>query len=699
MGPRRVPAGHRAARGRRPGSRPPRRGLALHPPAAARRPLPADLAHRRHPRPGQRPARRDRLPDPPRPAGRPHRRRLLPRPRPQGRRLPRRPGPHHPAGALGGDRRLLPSTLAATIAALTVAADIARHNGDQAAAAVYQSSADSWQRQVQEWTYTTNGPIGDGSYYLRISNSGNPDDGAARNWANGAGSHPENAVTDAGFLELVRLGVKPPTDPAVAHSLAAVDASLKVTTPSGDLWKRYTYDGYGESDTGAPWTGTGTGRPWPLLAGERGEYELARGDDASALTRLRTMAATANDGYLIPEQVWDQADPTSYGHTFGKGTGSAAPLAWAMAQYVRLAQGIRHGSPVETPDVVADRYSAEHAPAVPALDLTAPGDLTTSASRTSRITGTTDARHLYVSVNGAKREVPVTGGRFDTEITLTGISNKIVVAAVGKDGGTAQQVRTVTAFGQRLGGLTDPSGDDHGPGGYALPTDGAFAPGAFDLTAFDVYRDGDRVRLVTRVDGPITNAWGGQGISVQRLNVYVRDPQAPTTPTPALPGTNTATDGTWQLAVVGDGRHQGSRFGQGVYGPDLARTADAALDVVPAGQQIVLTLPASAFGPLDPATARYQVSMLGDADDGEGIGNVRPVYGLDYWNTGPSWVKQYRFGGGAGAVDDTLDSRDTDTRDPNTIDIITDAAHPQATVLDWTATDGTVRLPFTPLAP
>ncbi|HEY5834128.1 glucan 1,4-alpha-glucosidase [Streptomyces sp.] len=592
-----------------------------------------------------------------------------------------------------------PSTIADMIAALTAAADIARRNGDTAGAAVYQSTADSWQRQVEKWTYTTTGPIGDGHYYIRISGSGDPDDGAVRNWANGVGEHPENAVTDAGFLELVRLGVKSPDDPAIARSLAAVDASLKVQTPSGEVWKRYTYDGYGETAAGAPWTGTGVGRPWPLLAGERGEYELARGN--AALPYLRTMANTANNGYMIPEQIWDQADPTSYGHVFGKGTGSAAPLAWAMAQYVRLAQGLRAGAPVETPRVVADRYASGRLPATPALDVTGPADLSTADGRTVRVTGTTTGRSVYVSVGGDKRQVTVKDGRFDAEVALTGISNQIVVAAVGRDGGTAQAVRTVMAYGQRLGALTDPAGDDHGPGSYTLPTDGAFAPGAFDLTGFDVYRDGDRIRLVTTVAGRLTNPWGGDQLSVQRLNVYVRAPGAATGPAPALPGTNADTDGAWRFAVVGDGRHKTSTYGQGVYLPDLTRVADAevALTAVPAGRQIVLTLPAAAFGTLDPVTAAYQVSMLGDADDGEGIGNVRPVYSLDYWNTGPGWVKQYRFGGGAGVIDDSLPSKDTDTSDPNTIDVITPAGRSQADVLDWTRTPdgGPVRLPFTSL--
>ncbi|MFG2196745.1 glucan 1,4-alpha-glucosidase [Streptomyces sp. NPDC048639] len=584
-----------------------------------------------------------------------------------------------------------PSTLADMIAALTAAADIARRNGDGAGAAVYQATADSWQRQVEKWTYTTNGPIGDGKYYLRISGSGDPNDGAVRNWANGAGPHPENALTDAGFLELVRLGVKSPHDPYVAHSLAAVDASLKVRTPSGELWRRYTYDGYGETADGAPWTGKGVGRPWPLLSGERGEYELARGGDA--MTHLRTMAATANDGYMIPEQVWDRPEPTDHGHVFGKGTGSAAPLAWAMSQYVRLAQGIRAGAPVETPRVVARRYATGQTPAAPELTVTSPANLSTVDSRTVRVTGTTSARRVYVSADGRKKEVPVHDGKFDARLHLQGISTKVTIAAVGRDGGTAEAVRTVMSLGKHLGGLKDPAGDDHGPGSYTLPTDTAFVPGVFDLRAFDVYRDGELVRLVARIDGQITNPWGGDGISLQRLNVYVRDPQAEKTTSHALPGTNADTDGAWQLAVVGEGRHHTSRFGLGAYGPGLKRSAKVELGVIPAGHRIVLTLPATAFGALDPAKAEYQVSMLGESDDGEGIGNVRPVYSLDHWNNGPSWVKQFRFGGGAGETDSSQESQDTDTSDPNTIDIITGPGQAQKEILDWKA-NAPVQLPF-----
>ncbi len=589
-----------------------------------------------------------------------------------------------------------PSTIADMIAALTAAADLATKAGDTAGAAVYQATADEWQRNVEKWTYTTNGNLSDGKYYIRISGSGNPNDGAVRNWANGAGAHPENAITDAGFLELTRLGVKAPADSYVAHSLLAVDQSLKVSTPSGDLFKRYTFDGYGETADGAPWTGVGIGRPWPLLSGERGEYVLGLG--GNALPYLRTMANTANAGYMIPEQAWDQADPTAYNHVFGKGTGSAAPLSWAMSQYVRLAQGIGAGKVVETPSVVADRYARQAPPAAPQLSVTSPADLSTATSRTITVSGTTTATSVYLSVNGVKQQIAVSAGTFSVQVTLPSISNQIVVAAVGANGGTAQVVRTVTAFGARVGGVSDPAGDDNGPGSYVYPTDGAFNAGSFDLTKFDVYQDGGDVRLVTTIQGAINNPWGGNGMSTQRLNIYVKG-GADATSTPLLPGSNMNAAGAWSRAIVADGRHQTSTYGEGVYGPDLAKVGAAQLQVLPTTRQIVVTIPAPVLGGVDLATAGYQVSIFSDADDGEGIGNIRPVYSLDCWNANgcPTFIKPFRFGGGAGVWDPNLPTVDTDTSDPNAIDVISGSAA-QSEVLSWTS-GAPVVVPYVGITP
>ncbi|HXM54739.1 MAG TPA: glucan 1,4-alpha-glucosidase [Candidatus Dormibacteraeota bacterium] len=249
-----------------------------------------------------------------------------------------------------------PSTIAAEIAGLVTAADVAQRNGDGASASRYLSAADSWRGQVDAWTATSTGHLAGGSYYERIDDDANPDDGHTLCVANGGGCFDERDVVDGGFLDLVRLGVKPFNDARVVSSLGVIDQTIRTSTPEGDLWHRYNHDGYGETAAGAPFTGAGVGRLWPLLSGERGEYALAAGQPAGSAAALATMAGAANQGLLIPEQVWDQ--PSGSGFTLGQGTGSATPLAWSLAQFVRLAVSISAGHDVETPSVVAARYVA-----------------------------------------------------------------------------------------------------------------------------------------------------------------------------------------------------------------------------------------------------------------------------------------------------------------------------------------------------
>jgi glucoamylase len=249
-----------------------------------------------------------------------------------------------------------PSTLAAEIAALVTAADLAKANGDHNRERGYLAIADDWQRQVGRWTFTTTGPHGDGRYYERIDQGGDPNDADQIKIANQAAQFEERVIVDAGFLELVRLGVKPAQDLSITGSVPEVDATIRVERPGrGPLFYRYNHDGYGEKADGRPFDAQGgIGRLWPLLTGERGEYELARGGDAR--NHLLAMADTANDGLMLPEQVWDR--DAAFGFTFGESTDSATPLAWSMGQFVRLALSIDAGRPIETPAVVAQRYAA-----------------------------------------------------------------------------------------------------------------------------------------------------------------------------------------------------------------------------------------------------------------------------------------------------------------------------------------------------
>lgn len=277
-----------------------------------------------------------------------------------------------------------PSTIAAEIAGLVCAAEIAKQNNDEASAMIYLAAADDWARKIEMWTATTTGKYGDGNYYLRITQNGNPDAGEKIELNNGAGFFDERAIVDAGFLELVRLGIKSPDDPLIAKSVKVIDEVIKVDTPNGEAFYRYNHDGYGEMDDGRRWNWdgeyTGKGRLWVLLSGERGQYELAvanskfkiqdsKSDLESStlhielpISRLHSMQKFGNDGLMIPEQVWDkkevpEADSQfSPNLSFGEGTGSATPLAWSMAQFIRLAVNLQEGRNLDTPDVVYERY-------------------------------------------------------------------------------------------------------------------------------------------------------------------------------------------------------------------------------------------------------------------------------------------------------------------------------------------------------
>src|SRR5204862_65369 len=201
-----------------------------------------------------------------------------------------------------------PSTIAAEIAGLVCAGDIARRNGDTTSAGRYGSTADSWRNSLDGWTFTTTGFFGDHRYYERIDHDTNPDDTFTRTLDDG--TWWERDIVDGGFLDLVRLGIRPASYGPVVDSLGELDAVDRVSTPAGDMWHRYNHDSYGESRAdGTGWPaghGGRTGRLWPLLSGERGEYELAAGHPAGPF--LQTMANAGNAGFLIPEQVWDRPD-------------------------------------------------------------------------------------------------------------------------------------------------------------------------------------------------------------------------------------------------------------------------------------------------------------------------------------------------------------------------------------------------------
>ncbi|MGY6657852.1 glycoside hydrolase family 15 protein [Amycolatopsis sp. TRM77291] len=253
-----------------------------------------------------------------------------------------------------------PSTIAAVIAGLVCAADIAKANGAAADAKRYLDTADAFKAKLAQWTVTTNGPLSKDPYFVRLTKDGNANNGTKYNLGNSSVTMDQRAVTDAGFLELVRLGIYRADDPVIRNSIEVTDADIAFTTPTGEFWHRYTKDGYGEKADGSPWdytfpaeSRTTFGRLWPLLAGERGEYDLANGDRGTAAKRLRDLGRVSSSGDTMPEQVWDENAPSGQpGFPAGTPTASATPLAWTHAQYLRLAWSVEAGKVIEQPQVV-----------------------------------------------------------------------------------------------------------------------------------------------------------------------------------------------------------------------------------------------------------------------------------------------------------------------------------------------------------
>jgi glucoamylase len=254
-----------------------------------------------------------------------------------------------------------PSTLAANIAALVCAADMLRsRGGDPAVATFLEEHADFLETKLEDWTVTRHGTLMPevGLHYVRISDAEDPD--AARiQVKNGGPDLPAREVVDAGFLELVRYGIRRPDDPIIVDSLKVVDKTLKVRINGHSCWRRYNHDGYGQHPDGRAFDGTGRGGPWPLLAGERGHYEVAlallKGTDPPNHQILAMEAFTTETG-ILPEQLWDLPNLSSAHMVFGKPTGAAVPLAWAHAEYIKLVRSAGDRRVFDRIDVVADRY-------------------------------------------------------------------------------------------------------------------------------------------------------------------------------------------------------------------------------------------------------------------------------------------------------------------------------------------------------
>ncbi len=585
-----------------------------------------------------------------------------------------------------------PSTIAAEIAGLVAAARIADVNGDTASAAVWRGVADDWQRSVKQWTVTTNGPLAP-RYFIRLSKTGDPNAAITYNVGNGGPTLDQRSVIDAGFLELARLGELPASDPDILASLPVVDTTIRSITASGPGWHRYNGDGYGDrAADGHPWapSGVGTGHLWPALSSERGEQLLQTGHGAEASALLSSMQRFATAGGLIPEQDWELpnlapspfgTDPTiaSIGFVNGAPAGSAAPLTWSAASYVRLARDISDGALVDRPRETYDRYVA-HTQGTTTLTVSAPADLSAVPASPLTVSGTSAPGNVvYVAATNTDADSATTtastpvgaAGTWSVDVPVAGGTSVVNVVAVSPSGGTAHVVRTVVfdfTPGTVLLDVTDPNGDDNGPGNYAYPTSDNFKAGAFDIQRFQVLDDGTNVifRLQTR---DLTPTFGSP-LGAQLVDVYVHDPAASTASTStaaSFPQRNyqVLPAFAWNHLVEVQG------FGQRFIDGGGATVGSVTIHANAISRMITFSVPKSTLGQPGPGWA-FTVVLTGQ--DG---------FSPDQARSFASTPQPFQFGVCAAPSSDAHCTVDPNTV-PKAVDVLTPGGVSQADELDYT---------------
>jgi glucoamylase len=333
-----------------------------------------------------------------------------------------------------------PSTLAINIAALVCAAGLMRDAGDAESERFILEYADFLESHVEAWTVTTQSSLVAGlpRHYIRINpNTGGSEDpnpatlGLANQPPDAPREYAARDIVDAGFLELVRYGVRDPHDPIVEDSVRVIDAVLKVETPHGPCWRRYNHDGYGQRADGSSFMGWGIGRPWPLLTGERGHYELAAGRDATPF--LRAIEKLAIGIGLIPEQIWDQEPIREKLLRFGGPTGAALPLIWAHAEYLALARSIADKRVFDLIEPVRARYVGIGRRAATPIEVWTHKRRVESVAAGRRLRVIVPERFVLRLISGASAEEPAPA---DIQATATRLGVWYVDIPGGEPGAT-----------------------------------------------------------------------------------------------------------------------------------------------------------------------------------------------------------------------------------------------------------------------
>jgi glucoamylase len=587
-----------------------------------------------------------------------------------------------------------PSTIAAEIAGLVAAADIAKHNGDNTSAQLFLGVADDYQRSIKGWTVTTNGPLSSQPYFIRLSKTGDPNAAISYNVGNGGPTLDQRSVMDAGFLELVRLGELPANDPTVAASIPVLDATIESSTANGPGWHRYNGDGYGdEAGTGTPWapSGQGTGHLWPALSVERGEYDLVSGASPSVTSLVPSFSGFASGVGLLPEQVWELpdlaaspygTDPTtaSIGFANGQAAGSAAPLTWSAGSYVRLLADIKAHRLLDTPAITTARYVTHGQGSTP-ISITSPGNLVAVTGPSITVTGTSAAGNKIVvaatntDLNSATTTATTTAagdGSWSVTIAIQGGTSVINAVATAASGATGHaQVTVVWDFtpGTVIFSQADPTGDDNGPGNYAYPTAGDFHAGAFDITNFQAILSPDGTTTTFKLQTADLSPTFGSPLGAQLVDVYVHDPSAATTSTAAsFPQRNysIAAGSAWSRLLEVQG------FGQRFVDASGSTLGTIAISANAISRYITFSVPTASLGGTPGSGWGFTVVLTGQ--DG---------FSPDQARSFAATPQPYNFGVCAAASSDPHCTVDPNSV-PKAMDVLVPSGVQQSVELDYT---------------
>jgi len=195
--------------------------------------------------------------------------------------------------------------------------------------------------------------------------------------------------------------------------------------------------------------------------------------------------------------------------------------------------------------------------------------------------------------------------------------------------------------------VSDPVGDDYGPGAYTYPTDAVFEESVFDVQAFSVGYDNENLVLTFNFVGLLTNPWGSSlGLSLQTLDVYIDvDPGMGTGARMLLPGRNAALEEGfgWEVAVWAEGwTPQVIQSDPETLEPKAYSEATGGMKVIVdlANNTVVIRIPLSFLPEGSPEDWAYAAAVLGqEGYPAEGVWRVRNI---------SLTAAQYQFGGSPG---------------------------------------------------